>query len=152
MCPGDEAGESGDATAISPDANTEPSTPPSPTVDASEQNEDATSMKVKNGDNDYEIDTQERNGTINPRDDILHQAVCNALVDIKDDDLPMTTANFYAQHVKPRSDHSLEIKMTSWKKLGSYLQEQQDNGMLSIKAHSAWNIYHGLLEGNQSKT
>ena len=147
----DEAGKSGDATAVSPDATTEPSTPPSPTVDACEQNEEAASMEIKNGDHDNKDDGQgEGNGNdVNPHDVILHQAVCNALVNIKDCDLPMTTANLYAQHVKPRSDPPIEIKLTSWKKLGNYLQEQQDNGLLTVKAHGTDPV--GYLTGINRK-
>lgn len=73
----------------------------------------------------------------NCHDEILHQAVCSALVNIKDSELPMTTANFYAQHVIPHRalGSTIELKLTTWKKFGVYLKHQVDRGLLTVQAH-----------------
>lgn len=79
--------------------------------------------------------TADNHDDVNHNDTILHQAVCEALVNIKDSQLPMTSTNFYAQHVKPRAATPINIKLTSWKKFNTYLLEQVDSGLLTCKAH-----------------
>lgn len=72
----------------------------------------------------------------NPNDAILHQAVCEALVNIKDSELPMTSTHFYAQLVKPRCDAPLDIKKTRWKKFNTYLKNQVENDLIECKSHN----------------
>lgn len=68
-------------------------------------------------------------------DALLHDTVCKALVHVNKSDLPMTTANFYAQHVlKHRPPNStIQLKLTRWKKIGPYLSEQADRGLIELK-------------------
>jgi translation initiation factor 2D len=72
----------------------------------------------------------------NPEDVLLHQAVCKALVNLKDKELPMATSIFYANHVLPSRppDTSIELKRTSWKKFGPYLLEMQREELLVLSA------------------
>jgi translation initiation factor 2D len=61
-------------------------------------------------------------------DQILHTSVCRALSKLSKKDFPMTVATFYAQHVlhnRPQ-DTTIELKQTTWKKFGTYLQAQSD--------------------------
>jgi len=103
------------------------------TEETADQATDSTSKEDTTGDN--ESNNDDGDDDINSNDTILHQAVCEALVNIKDSELPMTTSNFYAQHVKPRFTTPMEIKSTSWKKFNTYLQEQVTNDLLTCKAH-----------------
>ena len=79
-----------------------------------------------------DIDTNEES-TLSA-DDVLHQAFCQALVNLKNKDLPMTTGTFYAQHVLPnRPDGTtINLKETTYKKFGNYLKEQMDNGLIQV--------------------
>jgi translation initiation factor 2D len=66
-------------------------------------------------------------------EEVLHAAVCKALVSIRPkQDLPMTVANFYAQHVLPSrpAGTTVQLKQTQYKKLGPYIQEQVNEGLL----------------------
>jgi translation initiation factor 2D len=49
----------------------------------------------------------------------------------------MTTANFYAQHVIPHRppDTTIELKLTTWKKFGTYLKEMVDCGLVTVMPH-----------------
>ena len=72
----------------------------------------------------------------NPHDALLHQAVCKALVNIKDKDLPMATHMFYAAHVLPSRplDTTIQLRKTTWKKFGPYLLEMQRQELLTLSA------------------
>jgi translation initiation factor 2D len=72
-------------------------------------------------------------------DELLHSAVCRALVRLKGSDLPMTVATFYAQHVLPRRDEgsTIDLKSTRWKKFSAYLKEQVDRGLVTVAADAA---------------
>jgi translation initiation factor 2D len=76
------------------------------------------------------------NDDTNPNDTILHRAVCEALVNIKDSELPMTSTHFYAQLVKPRFATPVDIKQTTWKKFNPYLKAQVENELIECKAHN----------------
>jgi translation initiation factor 2D len=68
-------------------------------------------------------------------DEVLHAAVCKALVSIRPkQDLPMTVAHFYAQYVLPSrpSGTTIELKKTVYKKLGSYIKEQVNDGLIVV--------------------
>jgi translation initiation factor 2D len=67
-------------------------------------------------------------------DDVLHHAFCQALVNLKSKDLPMSTGTFYAQHVlsnRPEGT-TINLKETTYKKFGRYLKEQMDNGLVQV--------------------
>lgn len=102
------------------------------------QTSDAEEVETSNATDDRAEDEDDNNSTDkgNPNDAILHQAVCEALVNIKDSQLPMTSTNFYAQHVKPRASSPINVKETSWRKFNSYLQDQVDSGLLVCKPHN----------------
>jgi translation initiation factor 2D len=67
-------------------------------------------------------------------DDILHHAFCQALVNLKNKDLPMTTGTFYAQHVLPNRPEgtTINLKETSFKKFGNYLKDQIEKGLIQV--------------------
>jgi translation initiation factor 2D len=115
--------------------------------DYKESSNGPTSTVRDDGDKDSNADVQEDN----PHDVVLHQAVCGALVNIKDSELPMTTANFYAQHVIPHrpTDTTIELKSTTWKKFGTYLEEKVDCGLVTVMPHGTNPI--GYLTGIDRK-
>lgn len=68
-------------------------------------------------------------------DEVLHAAVCKALVSIRPkQDLPMTVAHFYAQYVLPSrpAGTTIQLKQTQYKKLGSYIKEQVNDGLIVV--------------------
>jgi len=68
-------------------------------------------------------------------DEILHEAVCKALLtSISPKDLPMTVANFYANHVLPNRPPgtTIQLKQTKYKKFGNYLKQQFENKLLAL--------------------
>jgi translation initiation factor 2D len=67
-------------------------------------------------------------------DTILHHAVCQALVNLKNKDLPMIVGTFYTQHVLPNRPIGtmIDLKATTYKKFGTYLKEQVKNELLSV--------------------
>jgi len=70
-------------------------------------------------------------------DEVLHQCVCQALVMIKDRELPILTSTFYANYVlkQQTDDHKIELKQTTYKKLGAYLSRhcQDELELLTIR-------------------
>jgi translation initiation factor 2D len=81
--------------------------------------------------NEEEKEVEEEVDVVPPTpDEILHDAVCQALVNLnlKNNDLPMLVGTFYTKHVLPL-DRSIDIKTTSYKKFGNYLKkwQQQQN-------------------------
>ena len=86
--------------------------------------------------NDTIKQTDKDDDNNNTHDTLLHQAVCKALVNINDKDLPMATHTFYATHVLPSRplDTMIQLKKTSWKKFGSYLLDMQRQELLTVSA------------------
>ena len=81
------------------------------------------------------------------QEDLLHQAVCKAfLASLSPKDLPMTVANFYANHVLPNRPPgtTIQLKQTKYKKFGNYLQEQVEQKLLVLGP--------GPNKGNKDKT
>ena len=73
-------------------------------------------------------------------DDVLIAAVYKGLLRLHPKrDLPMTVANFYAQHVLPnRPENTLiELKQTKWKKFGNYVKELVDEGLLTVGSNES---------------
>ena len=64
-------------------------------------------------------------------DEFLHVIVCQALVNLKKNDLPMLVGTFYTKHVLPIKPKGLEgtdlLKQTTYKKFGNYLKQWQVN-------------------------
>jgi translation initiation factor 2D len=79
-------------------------------------------------------DAQPHEETTLSADDVLHHAFCQALVNLKSKDLPMSTGTFYAQHVLPNRPEgtTINLKETTYKKFGGYLKEQMDNGLVQV--------------------
>jgi len=67
-------------------------------------------------------------------DEVLHNAFCQALVNLKNKDLPISTGTFYAQHVLPNRQEgtNINLKATTWKKFSNYLKEQVTNGLIQV--------------------
>ena len=69
------------------------------------------------------------------QDDLLHQAFCQAcLTSVSPKDLPMTVANFYANHVLPSRPPgtTIQLKQTRYKKFGNYLMEQVEQKIIVL--------------------
>jgi translation initiation factor 2D len=69
------------------------------------------------------------------QDDILHDAVCRALVSLHlKSDFPMAVSTFYAQHVlnSRREGETIQLKQTRYKKFGPYVAEQVERGLLIV--------------------
>jgi predicted ribosome-associated RNA-binding protein Tma20 len=77
-----------------------------------------------------ETEALETEGSPSP-DEILHAAVCQALVNLKKTDLPMLVGTFYTKHVMPIKPKGLDgtdlLKQTTYKKFGNYLRQWQMN-------------------------
>jgi translation initiation factor 2D len=67
-------------------------------------------------------------------DDILHQAVCQALVGLSNKDLPVLIATFYSKHVLPNRlpGSTIDLKATTYKKFGAYIKAQVNQGLLQV--------------------
>ncbi len=79
-------------------------------------------------------------------DEVLFQATMHALATrIKDTDLPLLTSSLYAQYILPcrcvwcHAPHcspagsTLDLKLTSYKKLGKFLEVLQEKGIVVVK-------------------
>ncbi len=95
-------------------------------------------MEENNKEDDHQCESNETKGIdMKPSevesppspDEILHMAVCQALVNLKKNDLPMLVGTFYTKYVMPNVPKSAEstdlLKRTSYKKFGNYLKEWQ---------------------------
>jgi translation initiation factor 2D len=80
-------------------------------------------------------------------EEILHRAVCQALVSISKQDLPMNVATFYAQHVLPNRPpgSTIQLKATKYKKFGTYLKLQVENGLVKVGPDAAKKDYMAVL-------
>ncbi|KAG7370246.1 translation initiation factor SUI1 [Nitzschia inconspicua] len=87
----------------------------------------SSSRNIVNNNNTPSIDD-------NSPDRILHLSFCQALVNLKNKDLPMSTGTFYAQHVlSNRPDGTvIDLKATSYKKFGNYLREMVSKGLVQV--------------------
>jgi translation initiation factor 2D len=65
---------------------------------------------------------------------LLHHAVCKAVAALSKSDLPMAVATFYAQYVLPSRPQGtiINLKQTRYKKFGVYVQEQIEQGLISV--------------------
>jgi len=65
-------------------------------------------------------------------DTILHDAVCQALINLKKNELPMLVGTFFTKHVlvaaTATSNNRLDMKATSYKKFGNYIKQWQRQG------------------------
>ncbi|CAB9514970.1 Eukaryotic translation initiation factor 2D [Seminavis robusta] len=92
-------------------------------------------------------ETSEQSAPDISQEDLLHQSVCKALLtSLSPKDLPMTVANFYANHVLPNRPEgtTIQLKQTRYKKFGNYLQEQVECKLLTLGP--------GPNKGNKDKT
>jgi len=62
----------------------------------------------------------------------LHQAVCQALVNLSNKDFPILITTFYSKHVVPNSTQKIDLKQTKYKKFGAYIKEQVALGLLLV--------------------
>ena len=65
-------------------------------------------------------------------DKLLHDAVCQALVNLSNKDFPMLLSTFYAQHVLSSTDSNIDMKQTTYKKFGKYVKIQVDRELLLV--------------------
>jgi translation initiation factor 2D len=95
---------------------------------------------------DEESDLEEE-PSISP-DDLLHLSTCQAMVNLKDKELPMAASVFYANHVLPNrpTGTTIQLKQTSFKKFGTYLLHQQDCGLLKVAEDKKDNNPAGFLQ------
>lgn len=69
------------------------------------------------------------------QDEILHDAVCRALVSLHlKRDFPMAMSTFYAQHVlnSRREGETIQLKQTRYKRFGPYVAEQVERGLFTV--------------------
>ncbi|XP_053670493.1 eukaryotic translation initiation factor 2D [Anopheles nili] len=67
-------------------------------------------------------------------DDLIKGAFLNALkLHGKKVALPMLTSTFYPQYVQPEIPEGIEMKKTSFKKVGTFLKQMADEGLIEIK-------------------
>ncbi|XP_053690087.1 eukaryotic translation initiation factor 2D [Sabethes cyaneus] len=70
---------------------------------------------------------------LNP-DDLIKAAFLNALkLHGKKIPLPILTSTFYPQYVQPEIPEGIEIKRSSFKKVGTFLKQMADDGLIQIK-------------------
>ena len=102
--------------------------------------EEITSELIKTTVNDVPDDnsppqSQEEENNMTP-EEVLHAAVCKALVSLPKADLPMNVATFYANHVLPNRPEgtTIQLKATRYKKFAVYLNEQQveNHGLIHV--------------------
>jgi translation initiation factor 2D len=106
-------------------------------------------------DNDKNLSQEEvQRDTIHPTqwtpDEVLHAAVCRALFNMHlKRDFPILVSQFYASHVIPHRvpGTTIELKKTSYKKLGPYVQAQVKNGLLFTRPDSTTKEPHAILTG-----
>jgi len=67
---------------------------------------------------------------------ILLEAFQDAAIRISKSQLPMLTSTFYTQHMLParREGSSIDLKSTRYKKLGPFLMEQAEKGIITLGA------------------
>ncbi len=67
-------------------------------------------------------------------DEILHHAFLRALLAVKNKGFPMPVGTFYAQYVIPNRPKGtmIDLKSTTYKKLGPYLKVQIERGLLQV--------------------
>jgi translation initiation factor 2D len=78
-------------------------------------------------------------------DEILHQAVCQALVNLNNKAFPMLVTTFYSKHVIPTAasttttssssssgETGIDLKRTKYKKFGTYIKQQIARGLLFV--------------------
>lgn len=67
---------------------------------------------------------------------ILHKAVCQALLSLKNKDFPILLSTFYAQYVKVQlqllTSDNVDLKDTRYKKFGNYVKEQVERSLLQV--------------------
>jgi Predicted RNA-binding protein (contains PUA domain) len=80
-----------------------------------------------------EVEEQEK---MDDPETILLEAFHNAAVRISKNQLPMPTSTFYSQHILPaRKEGTLiDLKATRYKKLGPFLLEQAQKGIITVGA------------------
>lgn len=99
-------------------------------------------------DDDNEEKGKEEEPSMDP-DDVLHYATCQALINIKDKELPLAASIFYATHVLPNrlEGTTIQLKQTSFKKFGTYLLHQQnDCNLLTLAQDKKDNNPAGFLQ------
>jgi translation initiation factor 2D len=86
--------------------------------------------------NDSETKQQETNNNDDDPETILLEAFHNAAVRTSKNQLPMPTSTFYAQHILPsrREGSLIDLKATRYKKLGPFLMEQAEKGIITLGA------------------
>ena len=149
-----DANETENSTAEQVEAttNAEDEAPMTSNIVSDASNDEA--EETGNGNSEtQQLEEEEEQGADNQEDqsvsqeELLHQAVCKALLtSIAPKDLPMTIANFYANHVLPNRppNTTITLKQTKYKKFGNYLQEQVQQKLITLGP--------GPNKGNKDKT
>ncbi|XP_058460818.1 eukaryotic translation initiation factor 2D [Malaya genurostris] len=91
--------------------------------------------------NDDEDQTEEKNldpshekNCLPDSDKLIKAAFLNALkLHGKKIQLPILTSNFYPQYVQPELPEGIEMKRSSFKKVGTFLKQMAENGLIQIK-------------------
>lgn len=102
--------------------------------DNKQNNSLESAMSTVKLDEENEVETTETvTNEANPEEDLMY-AFHRALVYMSKSDFPISTSVFYSQHLlKARKEGSyIDLKGTRWKKLGAFLTEQAERGVISI--------------------
>lgn len=88
---------------------------------------------------DDDIPKEEATGIEEPSgpspDDILHETVCQALVNLSKKDFPMLVTTFYSKHVLPTAEDNettIDLRQTKYKKFGTYIKEQVASELILV--------------------
>jgi len=75
-------------------------------------------------------------------DELFHDIVCQSLVNLTKNELPMLVGTFYTKFVRPATNNIVDIKTTTYQKFGNYLKKWQQQ---FIGTTNDDNYYYGLL-------
>uniref|UniRef100_A0A3F2YW07 SUI1 domain-containing protein n=1 Tax=Anopheles dirus TaxID=7168 RepID=A0A3F2YW07_9DIPT len=97
------------------------------------QDKDDSGSDGSSSDEDVSPESEPEEKPPNP-DDLIKGAFLNALkLHGKKITLPLLTSTFYPQYVQPEIPEGIEMKKSSYKKVGTFLKKMADEGIIEIK-------------------
>lgn len=122
---------SSEATNPAPNDGENPTTVDSPEQDQqTPHNADETDAA---NDDEEEAETPEEEAEEVSPEEVLHHAVCRALLGMKNKDFPLLVTTFYTKNVlpnRPEGSPPINLKATRYKKFGTYVKTQMERGLL----------------------
>lgn len=111
--------------------------------------EETSAIETESPPDSAETTSEATTAALSP-DEVLHEAVCRALVRLSPKkDLPLAVSIFYAQHVLPNrpAGTTIQLKQTRYTKFGSYLLAQVEDGLLQVGPDASKKDPLALLTG-----